>query len=207
MSSRAKFIVGLIAFTIFQRLLPYLVTNPDVNQNPSIIFYPWSFMPLTAVCMYLGAHIHSRRSSIGLALLMLLLSDLSIWFATGKFASAFPPDRCAEYVAYPLIVMLGIGLNQNAWPSRMVSAFGRGIVAEIAFFAISNFAYFLTQTAHSPDVAGLIACYVDAIPFANKAFVSTAIYSVLLFSPIAVRAAGESPTVSDEPVLEPALTR
>lgn len=207
MSSRAKFIACLIVWTICQRLFPYLITNYDVKQNPSIIFYPWGFMPLTAVCMYLGAHIQNRRSSIGLALLMLLLSDLGIWIATGTFASAFPVDRCAEYVAYPLIVMLGIGLNRNAWPLRMVSAFGRGMVAEVVFFTISNFAYFLAQTAHSHDMTGLIACYIDAIPFANKAFAGTAIYSALLFSPIAALAAGENPAVAGKPAMEPALTR
>lgn len=205
MSSRAKFITGLIVWTICQRLLPYLITVPDVKLNPSVIFYPWSFMPLTAVCMYLGAHVRNRRSAIGLALLTLFLSDFSFWIVTGKFASAFPVDRWSAYVAYPLIVGLGIGLNRQAWPLRGVSAFGRGMAAEVLFFALSNFAYFIVQTELPHSFAGLMICYERAIPFANWAFASTAIYSVLLFSPSVVPVAGESAPVA-EPAAEPVLS-
>lgn len=195
MSSRAKLIACLILWTICQRLLPYLVTNYDVRQNPSVIFYPWSFMPLTAVCIYMGAYVKNLRSAIGLALLTTFLSDFSFWIVTGNFSHAFPTDRWSAYIAYPLIVIMGIGLNRQSYPLRGFSALGRGMLAEVLFFLLSNFAYFLVQSDLPHDASGLTTCYINAIPFANWAFYSTAFYSLLLFSPLAAPAADESPDV------------
>lgn len=203
MLPRIKFVICLVGFTVIMRLLPYVLKMYDVNVDPTVIFYPWNFLPLTAVCLYSGAYVKDHRWSFGLPLLGLFVTDLGIGMITGQFSWGFPRDRWSAYLSYVLIIVMGYGLNRRTWPLRAVDAVARGILAETLFFIVTNFAYFLVQTDHPQTFAGVLACYAAAIPFAKTSFVSTAFYSVLLFSPLAVRAAGEEP-VRTKPELQTA---
>ncbi len=202
MPPRMKFLLSLVGFTIILRLLPYALTTYDVKLDSTTIFYPWNFSPLMAVGLYSGAFIADRRWKFGLPLLTLFVSDLGIWAVTGQFSWAFQSDRWSAYLCYFATVVMGQGLNRQAWPTRAFAALGRGILAETLFFIVTNFVYFWIQTEYPHSLAGLIACYVAAIPFAGRSFVSTAFYSVLLFSPLAVGAAGKStkPEFSLQPI-------
>ena len=192
MPARTKFVRGLVAMTAALRLTPYLLTAYDAKVDPTVLFYPWNFMPLMALCLYSGAYVTNRRLSVVLPILALLISDLGIWAVTGEFSWAFPSDRWSAYVCNTIAIFMGRGLSSRTWPVRGLDAFGRGIAAEVLFFIVTNFAYFTVQSDLPHSLSGLVACYVAAIPFAWKSFASTAFYSVLLFSPVAVRAAGES---------------
>ena len=205
MSSRVKFLVGLVAFTIILRLLPYVLTAYNMTVDPTVIFYPWNFVPLMGICLYSGAYVEDRRWSIVVPVLTLLISDLGIWALTGQFSWAFPSDRWSVYLCYLIAVSMGRGLNSRPWPARAFYAFGLGMLAELNFFLVTNFAYFLTQTVFPQSLDGLISCYVVAIPFAGKSLASTAFFSVLLFSPLAIRAAGGSS--SQQPAMQSALSR
>jgi len=206
MLPRMKFLIVLIAFTVVLKLLSYAIKFYDVQVDPDVIFYPWNFMPLTALCLYSGAYVTDRRWSIGLPLLTVLISDLGIWALTGRFSSGFPIDCWSVFLSYVLIIVMGHGLNRRTWPARAVDALARGLLAETLFFLVTNFAYFLIQTVHPQTLAGLIDCYVVAIPFAKTSFVSTAFYSVLLFSPLALHAAGEE-SPNTKPELQTALSQ
>lgn len=206
MLPRMKFLIALIAFTVVLRLVPYLLKAYDITIDQSVIFYPWNFMPLTAVCLYSGAYFTGRRVSYWLPLLGLFISDLSMSIVTGHLSWGFPSDRWSAYLSYVLIVAMGYGLNRESWPLRGVDGLARGIVAEVVFFGVTNLAYFFVQTQHPQTVTGLLACYAAAIPFAKTAFISTAFYSVLLFSPLAVRAAAEE-SVATSGELQPAVSR
>ena len=200
MLSRVKFFIGLAAFTTVVRLLPYVFTHYDVTVDPTVVFYPWNFVSLTAMCLYAGAYCSDRRLAFGLPLLTVFVSDLCIGLLTGHIEWAFPPDRWAAYLTYPVIILMGTGLNRQPWPLRGFEVLIRGFVAELLFFMVTNFAYFLVQTSLPHTTAGLITCYIQAIPFAGKAFASTAIFSVMLVSPLAIRAAGGAMT---ETALDP----
>jgi hypothetical protein len=213
MPARAKFLIGLVVFTVVVRVLPALLTHYDVKLDSSVIFYPWHFMPLMAVCLYSGATMTDRRYAIGMPLLALIASDLVLWLITGQSfwtvpmagwspAGAFCMATLSFLVSafcYVIAIYLGKGVNRRPWPLRGLDAFGRGMLSEAIFFLLTNFVYFLSQTTDHPHTAaGLIACYVAAIPFAGRSFASTAFYSVLLFSPLAVRASGETQQVEAE---------
>ena len=201
MSSRLNFLLGLFSFTIVLRLLPYILTNYDAKLDSSVIFYPWNFSPMTAVCLFSGAFMADRRIRFGLPLLALLISDLGIWAVTGQFSWAFPSDRWAAYVCTAMAVVLGQGLNRQPGASRAVAAVGCGLFSEVLFFVVTNFVYFWTQTEAPHTTAGLIACYVAAIPFAKTSFASSLFYTGLLFSPLADRTL--APAKAMEPVLQP----
>ena len=205
MPSKMKFLLGLVTFSVTLRLLPYLLTAYSVKVDPSVVYYPWNFMPMMAVCLYSGAYVTDRRWSFGLPLVAVFVSDLLIWAVTGQFAWGFQSDRWSAYLCYASTVLMGTGLNTRRWPVRGVDAFARGMLAEVVFFLGTNFAYFCIQTDYPHSFAGLLTCYVAAIPFAGRSFLSTAFYSVLLFSPLAVRAA--EPQTATETGLQTAVSR
>lgn len=208
MQTRWKFLASLMTFTVVLRLmpyvlpnvLPYVLPNYDVKLDPSVIFYPWNFSPLMAISLYAGANLADRRLRFGLPLLTLLLSDLGIWAVTGQFEWAFPDGYWSSYLCNAIAVVLGIGLNRQTGSARVFSAVGLGVVAESLFFVVTNFVYFLIQTDLPHSAAGLLACYIAAIPFAGRSFASTAFYSALLFSPLASRANADSKV--SNPVLQ-----
>jgi len=190
MPPRMRFLLGLIAFTIVLRVVPYVLTAYDIKTDSGAIYYPWNFSPLMALSLYSGAYITDRRFRFGLPLIALFVSDLGIWAATGQFSWAFPSDRWSAYLCNVIAVLMGQGLNRQSGATRAFSAVRQGLFAEILFFVVTNFAYFLTQTDHPYTVAGLVACYIAAIPYAGRSFCSTLFYSLMLFSPLADGAVG-----------------
>ncbi|HEY0983357.1 MULTISPECIES: DUF6580 family putative transport protein [unclassified Schlesneria] len=182
-----KFLLGLVAFTIVLRVVPYVLTSYDIKTDSNAFFYPWNFSPLMAVCLYSGAYMNDRRSRFGLPLLALLGSDLAIWAATGQFSWAFPSDRWCAYLCNVIAVVMGAGLNRQTGLSRVASAVRQGVFAEVLFYVVTNFAYFYTQTTPPHTAAGLMACYVAALPYVKYSLLSTLFYSAVLFSPLADR--------------------
>ena len=192
MSSRLKFMTGLMALAVVLRLVPYFLTNYDIKIDARAIYYPWNFSPLMAASLFSGAYVTDRRLKFGLPILTLLLSDMGIWAATGQFAWGFPADRWAAYLCLGMGVVLGVGLNQQSRVPRAVAAVGGGVLAEALFFAVTNFLYFWGNSKFPQNSVGLMACYVAAIPFAGRSFVSTLCYSLLLFSPLTDRVTGRA---------------
>ena len=192
MSSRLKFMTGLMALTVVLRLAPYFLMNYDIKIDAGAIYYPWNFSPLMAASLFSGAYVTDRRLKFGLPILTMLLSDMGIWVATGQFAWGFPTDRWAAYLCLGMGVLLGMGLNQRSRIPQAVAAVGGGLLAETLFFLITNFFCFWGNSEYPQNPAGLIACYVAAIPFAGRSFVSTLCYSLLLFSPLTDRVTGRA---------------
>jgi hypothetical protein len=54
--------------------------------------------------------------------------------------------------------------------------------AALFFFVVSNFGVWLTQNLYAHDGAGLVACFVAAIPFFPATLVSAGVYSFALFA-------------------------
>jgi hypothetical protein len=71
---------------------------------------------------------------------------------------------------------------------------GLGVAFECVFFAVSNFLVWYV-TAHSPEpmypytMEGLQQCYIVALPFFGKSLLGTTAFTLLLFSPVGIRAA------------------
>ena len=88
--SRLGLLIGLLVYTVAIRLLPYVLQDCDVKLDPTILFYPWNFSPLTAVCLMSGACLADRRLSFALPLSAMLLSNIGIGLLTDRWDWAFP---------------------------------------------------------------------------------------------------------------------
>lgn len=186
MSSRTKFVLGLVVFTIAVRLVPYLLEKYNAHTDPTAIYYPWNFVPLMSVSLFCGAYVADRRLALALPFAAQFIHQLAFLFLTGKVEWAFQKDCWSLYLCYALAVFLGQGLGSRQWPMRGAHAVSRGLFCELVFFLITNFTYFQVQIELPHTFDGLMTCYIQAIPFAIKAFLGTGFYALLLFSPLAI---------------------
>ena len=98
-----------------------------------------------------------------------------------------------------MALMIASGLllrGRRSW----AAVAGVGLGSSVMFFAVTNFGVWLvgTNAMYTHDLPGLVNCYAMALPFFRNTLVSTALFSAVLFSPIAVtvrRPAWQSPAV------------
>lgn len=166
---RTTLVVALILLAALSRLLPH----------------PPNFTPVEAIGLFAGAYLLDRRLAFLIPLLAMALSDLVLGLHSGMA------------VIYGLIafnVWLGLRLGPN--PSAVRIA-GHGLLAACVFFVVSNFAVWASGGGlyYSRDLAGLISCYVAALPFFKYTLAGMAVYSTLMFGGMALLRARQQPLV------------
>ncbi len=168
------------------RLAPYLLHALGIPFDPASTAYPWNFSPILPLAVF-GAACYRRR---GLSLLVpfgiYLTGDLGIWALTGRADWAFYGVQPVVYLSLALVVSLGFLLRrQRSW----LRIAGTGFASALAFFAVSNLGVWaLGGGTHYPhNAAGLIDCYVQAIPFFRNTLISMAIFLPILFSRLALQ--------------------
>lgn len=158
-------IAGMILLAALSRLIPH----------------PWNFSPLEAMALFAGAHIARRWVSALVPLAALFVSDLFLGFYEGIWVT---------YVCFALIALAGRWLRDGG-PSK-IALFGLGSAS--GFFIVSNFAVWAGSNMYPHTGAGLISCYVSAIPFFQNQLAGVAFYSLVLFGGFALlmRARGKA---------------
>lgn len=188
---RWYFVVALAVLSLLCRLAPQLMVRLEsTGYDMLMLTYPWGFTPLLAVGMFSGAFLTDRRLAIGLILGTQLLGDIGIWALSGDFQQGFDPGIIGVYLAYPICVVLGRALSDHRSLGRVLTG---SVLAATSFFLVTNFGVWALGRITSPELAtlypltmgGLIKCYTMGLPFA-KEFISTPLFSVLLFSPLGI---------------------
>lgn len=195
---RLSFLMGLLLYTVSVRLLPYILSLFGMSIDPSTTWYPWNFSPLPAICLFGAAHFADRRWSYLVPLGALLLGDLGIWALTGRADWAFYPNQPIVYGCFAFTITLGFFLRRH----RSVLAIGgTGLLASTVFFIVTNFGVWALGNGirYPHNLAGLIDCYVMAIPFFRNSLISMAVFSTVLFSRVAL-AVSEQPEYQTVPV-------
>lgn len=172
------------AYTLLARLLPYILHRLGMQLDPSIGYYPWNFSPAFAVCLFTGAFCHDRRMSALLPIVTFLASDLGIWALTGRADWAFYPSQFVVYSCLLCCTAFGFMLREKHTILRITAA---GLAGCMVFFLLTNFAVWVLGTTYPPTLAGLLQCYVAAIPYLRNSLLGTAFFGALLFSPVCVR--------------------
>lgn len=189
---RGSTLAIVIAVAIGFRLTPYLLHSFGLQIDPNDTLYPWNFSPILPLCLF-GAACYASRSAAFLAPLAIYLAgDLGIWLLTGRTDWAFYGEQPVLYLSVALVVACGLFLRrQRSWP-RIAAA---GLGSAIVFFVVSNFGVWaLGDGVRYPlNMAGLVDCYVQAIPFFRNTLLSMALFLPLLFSPLALRRSALAP--------------
>jgi len=147
-------VVVLILLAAASRLLPH----------------PPNFAPVAAIGLFAGAML-GRRTAWLVPLAALLLSDAVIGFY-------HPMSMFWNYAGFAACLLLG---STILGPARSLPRFaGATLTSSIAFFALSNFG--MWASGYYPRTfAGLVECYVAALPFFRNTLVSDVLYTAALF--------------------------
>ena len=140
--------------------------------------HPPNLTPITALALFGGAQFADRRLAYAVPLLALLLSDLLLGIYWSWSSMAWQPHMWLQYLCFALIVTLGLRLQQRAGALRIG---GTMLAASLLFFVVSNFGEWVFQPWYPKTFAGLVACYVAAIPFFGNTLLGDILYTVLLF--------------------------
>ncbi|HTK39250.1 MAG TPA: DUF6580 family putative transport protein [Patescibacteria group bacterium] len=145
------FIVTVVLLGIGWRLVPHL---PNVA-------------PIGAIALITGSVLGWRRS-LGLTLTILAITDLVI----GVY-----PGMAWTWLGFSLIAGLGL-LTRSLSTMRRIPLGAAG--ASLVFFLVSNFGTWVASGMYAHTVAGLIECYVRALPFYPATLLSDLAFGSLL---------------------------
>ncbi len=129
--------------------------------------YGMNFSPIMAIALFSGAYFEDRRTAFVVPIISMLLSDIFIGFHATMWA---------VYAGFALAVFIGRYLNNNI---SAVKVLGASLAGSIAFFVITNFAYWISYNPIS--IAGFTKTYIDAIPFFRNSIAGDLVYTAALF--------------------------
>jgi hypothetical protein len=132
--------------------------------------HPPNFAPVAAIGLFAGAML-GRRAAWLVPFAALLASDLVLGFY-------HPMSMFWNYLAFASCLLLGSGLLSR---NRTWARTGGAVLASaVSFFLLSNFG--MWASGYYPRTgAGLVECYVAALPFFRNTLASDVLYSAVLF--------------------------
>jgi hypothetical protein len=152
--------------------------------------HPWNFAAVTASLLFFGAR--GSRRQLWLPVVLLIASDLVL----DKYVYNYPFswDLFLTWGWYAGVVWLGTGLRENAKVWRIA---GSALTGSVSFFLISNFGVWAATHMYAKSFAGLMACYVAAIPYFRSSVEGDLFYTTVMFGlPMAVAALTRSTSSS-----------
>jgi len=152
--------------------------------------HPPNFTPIAAMAIFAGAHIADRRLALLVPLAAMFASDLLIGLHSAIVL---------VYVSMAISVVIGMQLKNKI---RFTTVAGASVLSSVLFFIITNFGVWLTTGMYTPNLSGLMASYVAAIPFFQNSLLGDALFAGLLFGGFALL--GRYQTARDEQALNSA---
>ena len=142
----------LLAFGVVSRLIVHLP----------------NFTPVIALALFGGVYLKKQQAVI-LPVLMMVIADLFI-----GIDATFP----FTWGSMAAIALMGLWVRRN---KNFTTVAGSSLLASVIFFLVTNFGVWLVPNMYPHTLAGLIECYVMAIPFFGSTLVSTVVYTAVLF--------------------------
>jgi hypothetical protein len=157
--SRFTILAGMILTAAASRLVPH----------------PPNFTPVAALALFGGASFADKRAAFLVPLAALFLSDL--WL--GGFSAITP----VIYGSFGAIVCLGFWLRQRRSIGRVAAA---AVTGAVLFFVATNLGVWAFESLYPRTLAGLMECYIAAIPFSRNTLAGDLVYSAMLFAGLAL---------------------
>jgi uncharacterized protein DUF6580 len=156
--SRFGLMAGLVFAAVATRLLPH----------------PPNFTAMSAIALFSGAYFSRRIWGFAVPLAAMLVSD-----AVLGFSSTLP----VVYATFAAIVGLGILMREKR--TRVLPVAGAAAASSVLFYLTTNFAVWAMSGMYPKTPAGLVACYVAAIPFFGPTLAGDLFYTAVLFGSFA----------------------
>ncbi len=134
-----------------------------------LIPHPPNFTPIAAIALFGGAYYTKKYFAFIIPLSVMILTDIILGFHSTMWA---------VYFSFVLIVGLGMFMLRK---KNVQNIFAASLISSILFFAITNFAVWLSGTMYPLNIAGLAACYTSAIPFFQNTILGDLIFTFTMF--------------------------
>jgi hypothetical protein len=161
--------------------------------------HPPNMTPIAAMALFGGAYFAAKRTAFLVPLAAMYLSDLALGFFVYDFGW-FHPFMPFVYASFAVTVCLGLLIRRRL---NLLTVGGAALTSSVLFFIVTNFGVWLVGNLYPKTLAGLVSCYVAAIPFFRNTLAGDAIYTLVLFGGFAL-AQRFVPVLREEPVGIPA---
>ena len=183
LSKRFLILLGIILSAAAMRLVPH---PPNITR-------------IAAMALFGGVHFINKRIAFLVPLAAMYISDLVLGFFFydfGWFHGLMP----FVYASFVVTVCLGFLVRRRLTP---LTVGGAALIGSILFFIVTNFGVWLVSNLYPKTLAGLLSCYVAAIPFFRNTLAGNEAYTLVLFGGFAL-AQHYLPILRADPVAIPA---
>lgn len=163
-SGRAQSILRFVVILLF------IVFAAVVRGLP----HPWNFTPIGAMALFSGAKLGRSPQAFLYPLAALFVGDIFV---------GFHKLMAIVYLSFVANILIGSAIRRRQTPSRIALA---TLLGAIQFYLVTNFAMWAIGTTYAKNFAGLITCYLAAIPFFWNTLAGDAFYAVILFAGFAL---------------------
>lgn len=153
--------------------MPYLIIVFATLTR--FIPHAWNFSPVYGALLFGGANI-KKRDSVWFSAVVLGASDVVLTKFIYHLHVGW--EELIQIAAFASIAMIGWILQKRFSIGRLAFAC---LAAPTSFYLISDFGVWLGFHTYPHTWAGLVACYIAAIPYQGRITASTILFSVILF--------------------------
>jgi hypothetical protein len=146
--------ICLIALDVAARLLPHA---PD-------------FTPVAATALFAASVFRARALAVLVPVAGMILGDMILGFYDLQV-------MIVVYAALALPASVAL-LPRRLWP-RLIAPFL--LSSSLIFFVVTNFAVWAFSSMYPANVAGLLKCYIAALPFLRNMLVGDLFWGLVLF--------------------------
>jgi len=143
----------MIAAAALTRLIPHLP----------------NFTAIGAMALFGGAYFSNKKLAFAVPLIAMFITDLILGFHN---------TMIAVYIAFALMVVIGMTMIKRKKAGNIVLA---SVTATVLFFIITNFAIWLSGIMYPMNGAGLVECYIAAVPFFGYNLAGNLFYAGVMF--------------------------
>ncbi len=140
-----------------------------------LVPHPPNFAPIAAMALFSGAKMPRNALSFVAPFAALMLSDALLG---GVYAG-----MNFVYLSFALTVLIGWAIAGRKSPLVIG---GAALASSVLFFVLTNFGMWLFSGFYPLTLAGLVACYVAAIPFFQNTIAGDLAFTALLFGGFAL---------------------
>jgi Family of unknown function (DUF6580) len=134
-----------------------------------ILPHPWNFTPVGAMAIFSGSLFRNRWVAFLFPLAALFAGDLFV----GLYKLMF-----IVYISFALSVTIGRRLARSHTVARVGGAVFLGA---LQFFVVTNFALWALSDFYPRTLAGLAACFANAVPLFSNTLAGDVVYATILF--------------------------
>ena len=148
-----------------------------------LVPHPPNFAPIGSVALFGGAKLKGWQAYVVPLLAMLVTDPIRSWME-GGFAP-YSWFTLVTYSSFLISVVLGrLFLRQTNSVPRIASV---AFLGSLQFYLITNFAVWAgAHTLYAHTWAGLVECYVAALPFFGRTVLADLFYTGVLFTAYAL---------------------